>query len=639
MSFASLFGLGGGGETRRPPTPSGDATAAYIAGEPLPTPTVAFRPRLLAMGGPLSRSQPSSPSLPRSSSRSSTPSLSEATTAVPPPPLSPAVAAAVASVLRHKERGNDAHKKGNHSTAASEYTKALSYFESTSTAPPRRTSSLMGGGSSSSSRRSSASPPPVAVEPPAEPRPLAKDDPLALLATLLSNRSAAYLRDRKPGPAYLDAAEVARLRPEWVKGHYRMGEALMVLRRYEEALERFKMALERDPGSRVIMERISRANIHIKDLGMGLIIRQLQPGRDLCAKSLLAPIQNLIFDFAVQMQNFIYLVGNLTSREVVVVDPCWDIDGILKIAKHEGLTIVGAILTHYHIDHAGGIPPPPYDQWGVRVDGIATLLKRLPGIKAYVNPHDIDGLLLANPELPRDRLQPTTDGDLLVLPAAAGSFDPAAPLLRPDGQPAPAPEMRATPATAAAAASEYPARSSSSLSSAAEVEGGAPQPPPQQKPHPSPPPMPARGPAASRAQTVLQFLHTPGHTPGSQCVLVNGGTRLVSGDTLFVGSCGRVDLADSDPGCMAASLARLGGTNGGSGGGGSAASATAVAVGLALPDACVVLPGHSYGGEFTTVASERSAGLLNARARQRLLEAARAAAAEAAAAGRAPMAH
>ena len=38
----------------------------------------------------------------------------------------------------------------------------------------------------------------------------------------------------------------------------------------------------------------------------------------------------------------------------------------------------------------------------------------------------------------------------------------------------------------------------------------------------------------------LTFLHTPGHTPGSQCFLVDG--RLISGDTLFIGSCGRTDL-------------------------------------------------------------------------------------------------
>lgn len=50
----------------------------------------------------------------------------------------------------------------------------------------------------------------------------------------------------------------------------------------------------------------------------------------------------------------------------------------------------------------------------------------------------------------------------------------------------------------------------------------------------------------------VKLLHTPGHTPGSQCFLVD--RRLVSGDTLFVGSCGRVDLPGSDPEAMYESL-------------------------------------------------------------------------------------
>jgi glyoxylase-like metal-dependent hydrolase (beta-lactamase superfamily II) len=45
--------------------------------------------------------------------------------------------------------------------------------------------------------------------------------------------------------------------------------------------------------------------------------------------------------------------------------------------------------------------------------------------------------------------------------------------------------------------------------------------------------------------TALTFLHTPGHTPGSQCFLVND--SLVSGDTLFLGSCGRCDMPGGNP--------------------------------------------------------------------------------------------
>jgi hydroxyacylglutathione hydrolase len=80
----------------------------------------------------------------------------------------------------------------------------------------------------------------------------------------------------------------------------------------------------------------------------------------------------------------------------------------------------------------------------------------------------------------------------------------------------------------------------------------------------------------------LTFLHTPGHTPGSQCFLIDG--RLVSGDTLFIGSCGRTDLPGSDPSAMYYSLTqRLG----------------------ALPDDTILLPGHNYGGEASTLGREK----------------------------------
>lgn len=80
----------------------------------------------------------------------------------------------------------------------------------------------------------------------------------------------------------------------------------------------------------------------------------------------------------------------------------------------------------------------------------------------------------------------------------------------------------------------------------------------------------------------LSFLHTPGHTPGSQCFLVDG--RLVSGDTLFINSCGRTDLPGSDPSEMYYSLThRLG----------------------ALPDDTVLLPGHNYGGASSTIGAQK----------------------------------
>ncbi|MCB0966045.1 MAG: MBL fold metallo-hydrolase [Ilumatobacter sp.] len=53
----------------------------------------------------------------------------------------------------------------------------------------------------------------------------------------------------------------------------------------------------------------------------------------------------------------------------------------------------------------------------------------------------------------------------------------------------------------------------------------------------------------------IELVHTPGHTPGSQCFLVRG--KLVSGDTLFLDGCGRTDLPGSDPTLMVESLKRL----------------------------------------------------------------------------------
>jgi glyoxylase-like metal-dependent hydrolase (beta-lactamase superfamily II) len=68
----------------------------------------------------------------------------------------------------------------------------------------------------------------------------------------------------------------------------------------------------------------------------------------------------------------------------------------------------------------------------------------------------------------------------------------------------------------------------------------------------------------------IEMIHTPGHTPGSQCFLVDG--LLVSGDTLFLEGCGRTDLPGSDPAAMYDSLQRL----------------------STLPDEVVVMPGHRY---------------------------------------------
>jgi glyoxylase-like metal-dependent hydrolase (beta-lactamase superfamily II) len=72
----------------------------------------------------------------------------------------------------------------------------------------------------------------------------------------------------------------------------------------------------------------------------------------------------------------------------------------------------------------------------------------------------------------------------------------------------------------------------------------------------------------------IELIHTPGHTPGSQCFFVDG--KLVAGDTLFLEGCGRLDLPGGDPVAMYESLTQK----------------------LAkVPDDAILYPGHQYSME------------------------------------------
>jgi glyoxylase-like metal-dependent hydrolase (beta-lactamase superfamily II) len=72
----------------------------------------------------------------------------------------------------------------------------------------------------------------------------------------------------------------------------------------------------------------------------------------------------------------------------------------------------------------------------------------------------------------------------------------------------------------------------------------------------------------------ITLIHTPGHTPGSQCFFVDG--RLVSGDTLFLDGCGRTDLPGGDAEALYDSITQK------------------LAV---VPDDAVLYPGHLYSAE------------------------------------------
>lgn len=186
-----------------------------------------------------------------------------------------------------------------------------------------------------------------------------------------------------------------------------------------------------------------------------------------------------------EMANLAYLVGSLSTREALLVDPAWSVDALLDRAESDGMKVVGALATHYHQDHVGG------QIFGFDIEGVARLLARHP-VPIYVNEHEADGMR---------KVTGASDSDLV---------------------------------------------------------------------------RKAGGDTLTFGEVRIRLLHTPGHTPGSQCFLVEERGqpgRLISGDTLFLGSCGRVDLPGSDAEAMYRSL---NGTL------------------RELPDETVLYPGHLY---------------------------------------------
>jgi glyoxylase-like metal-dependent hydrolase (beta-lactamase superfamily II) len=174
------------------------------------------------------------------------------------------------------------------------------------------------------------------------------------------------------------------------------------------------------------------------------------------------------------MQNFAYLIGDEKAGLAAVVDPAWDVERILDVAKGNKLRIIYAINTHQHPDHVSG-----NDE-----------LARATGAKIVAH------------EASRSRKDISIkDGGTLRV----GSLE-------------------------------------------------------------------------------LKFIHTPGHSPDHVCVLVNG--KLMTGDALFVGECGRIDLPGGSSEQMYDSLFnKL----------------------MRLPDDVEVYPGHDYGAKpHSTIAYEKS---------------------------------
>ena len=201
-----------------------------------------------------------------------------------------------------------------------------------------------------------------------------------------------------------------------------------------------------------------------------LYFRQLLCGRDIARTD---PI-------ARQMVNFVYLVGDRETGEAVVIDPAYDIKGIIETAEADGMKLTGALATHYHADHVGG------NMMGHQISGVREL-QMLNPVPVHVQADEAPWVQRTT-ELAASDLVEHRSGDIVMV-------------------------------------GEIP----------------------------------------------IELIHTPGHTPGSQCFLVDN--RLVAGDTLFLEGCGRTDLPGGDPAALYESLTQR----------------------LAkVPDDAVLYPGHLY---------------------------------------------
>lgn len=175
-----------------------------------------------------------------------------------------------------------------------------------------------------------------------------------------------------------------------------------------------------------------------------LYFRQLLSGRDFAHSDQLAR----------QMVNFCYLIGDREAGEAVVVDPAYDVRGLLDTLENDGMRLVGVLATHAHPDHVGG------GMMGYSIEGVADLLEHL-SVPVHVQKEEAHSVA---------RQTGVSETDLV-------------------------------------------SHSSGDVVMAGEIP--------------------------------VELVHTPGHTPGSQCFSVDG--RLVSGDTLFLEGCGRTDLPGGDP--------------------------------------------------------------------------------------------
>ena len=245
----------------------------------------------------------------------------------------------------------------------------------------------------------------------------------------------------------------------------------------------------------------------------GVEIYQLLAGRDFCKRSDSGQPRSGISQMAAGMSNYVYCIHDSITNQALLIDPCWDVDGIFNTLAQLNITnIETCAYTHHHFDHTGGHLPAAYTggQAGVVLPGIAEVLLQ-PGVqKVCAGALDIDKII-HQCRIPRNTITPLLDGD----------------------------------------------------------------------------------PVFETAHVVVKAMHTPGHTAGSMTFVACNKTSkstmgepriIVTGDTLFIGSCGRYDLPDSNVRHMLMSLEKL----------------------SALPSDCIVCPGHNYAlPSQTTIGQEK----------------------------------
>ena len=186
---------------------------------------------------------------------------------------------------------------------------------------------------------------------------------------------------------------------------------------------------------------------------------------------------------AQQMINFVYFIGDRETGEAVIVDPAYDINGLLGILEQDGMKCTGVLATHYHPDHVGG------SMMGYDIIGVKELLEHV-SVPIHAQKEEAEFITKVTGIESKDVMEHSS-GDIVTV-----------------------------------------------------------------------------------GEIKIELIHTPGHTPGSQCFLVEN--RLVAGDTLFLEGCGRTDLPGGDPAALYDSLHnRL----------------------SKVPDEATLFPGHLYSPE------------------------------------------